>query len=166
LNSTASYKVRVSGNERLIGVATANKIFLMTPDTTVNPLKPDLKNLLAVQGFDTTVPSLALSVKGEFVAYYDSVAGQGAGLSECNAGQYTDDTGACVDCNVACPICDGGADTCYQCAQKYYLNVNTCTKCTLGCLGCQSGTTCDNCDTNFRPVGGACECNNGFFIRV
>ena len=122
------------------------------------------KLLAAAQTFDTNVPSVALSGQGAYLAYVDNT-GKGTGLSECSANQYTDDTGACVDCAAECPICDGGANNCFSCAAKYYLEANVCKKCSTGCLGCQSGTTCDQCDTvnNFHPDAGACVCNDGFF---
>lgn len=151
-------KIRVSNNERLVAVVSSTKIYIITQTASGSLMRVGA----APEVFDTPIPSVALSGKGDYMFYVNS-AGSGDGLSQCTAKQYTDDTGACVDCDPSCPTCDGSSTNCFSCVAKYYLEGNTCKKCSTGCASCQSGTICDSCEIHFHTDAGACVCDDAYF---
>ena len=51
-------------------------------------------------------------------------------------------------CSPNCSLCD--ANGCINCSSSFYMNTDkSCTKCSINCSDCTSGTLCFNCDTGY-----------------
>ena len=78
----------------------------------------------------------------------------------CDAGEFSDGTVACADCDPSCNECSAaGNDKCNACAEKYYMSADggdgklTCTKCSA---------TMPNCDT-CAAINSCTTCKDGYF---
>ena len=73
-----------------------------------------------------------------------------------------------MDCNAACLVCDGNPDTCFGCKPSFFLDVNQCLTCGVGCLSCVNASVCITCDGSEHfhvdATSGKCVCDSGYYI--
>ena len=110
---------------------------------------------------------------------------KGACLTQCPYGYYVGTANVCMKCAVGCLLCEGQADQCIACQEKYFLlvqplNINftsfnrqcmsvcsdgyfasvsdsTCQKCSINCLTCASYyDSCTKCKLNMYLVTDMC----------
>ena len=82
------------------------------------------------------------------------------GACICSSNYGFNETGFCTACSVNnCQTCFNDFFTCDFCENGFYLNENSCTRCSGECKTCVNATFCESCtDQSLTSVNGVCSC--------
>ena len=163
INSTnVLKKVRVSSDSSVIATVSDVSNFTIYIINSTESLSLGA----SVTEIETTIASLALSPSGSNL-FYLQTGNQAVIAGQCELGFYFDGQ-ECLACDGSCTICQSAADDCFECQNAKYLDQNNCKDCVVGCLECQDGNSCENCNTEGHFVPDSekgCDCDERYFLN-
>ena len=92
-------------------------------------------------------------------------------ISTCPDGYYNNtDTQTCDECDPSCLTCQspGTSTSCLTCADGFYLSVDSCLSCPIGCAICLSATNCTSCLDLYFLLNYQClgNCATGYWMDI